>query len=136
MRNVRCSGRLACVLAAVLMLSNLPLTSCGGTGTKTSSQTPATSSPAPGASNPAPGAHSVTLNWNASGSAGILGYNVYRGGQSGGPYAKVNAGLLANSDYLDTSVLAGQTYFYVVTAVSAAAESGFSAEVKAAVPAP
>ena len=81
-------------------------------------------------------AHSVHLTWAGSNSTDVLGYNVYRGTQSGGPYVRLNPALLANADYLDTAVLAGQTYYYAVTAVSAVIESGRSAEAVAAIPTP
>ena len=47
---------------------------------------------------------------------------------------RLNPALLANPDYLDTAVLAGQKYYYAVTAVSAVMESGRSAEAVAAIP--
>jgi len=80
--------------------------------------------------------HSVHLNWARSSSTDVLGYNVYRGAQSGGPYVRLNPALLANPDYRDTAVLAGQTYYYTVTAVSAVMESGRSAEAVAVIPTP
>lgn len=81
-------------------------------------------------------AHSVHLNWARSSSPDVLGYNVYRGTQSGGPYVRINPALLANPDYQDPAVLAGQTYFCAVTAVTAVTESGPSAEAVAAIPTP
>jgi hypothetical protein len=81
--------------------------------------------------------HSVSLTWNPSSSAAVVGYNVYRGTVSGGPYAKVNSALESSTAYGDTSVLAGKTYFYVVTAVDGGGtESGFSNQVKAIIPTP
>lgn len=81
-------------------------------------------------------AHSVTLNWAASTSS-VAGYNVYRGTQSGGPYTMINTALQSGRSYADLSVQAGQTYFYVVTAVnSSGTESVFSTQVAAVVPSP
>src|SRR2546427_653721 len=57
-----------------------------------------------------------TLSWNPSPSAAVS-YNVYRGTQSGGSYQKLNSLPAPTTTYTDNSVLAGQTYFYVVTAV-------------------
>ena len=57
-----------------------------------------------------------TLSWNPSPS-GVVSYNVYRGTQSGGSYQKLNSLPAPTTTYTDNSVLAGQTYFYVVTAV-------------------
>ena len=47
--------------------------------------------------------HSVGLDWNPSPSA-VVGYNVYRGAKSGGPYTKVNPVLNASTSYVDNSV--------------------------------
>ncbi|MGB9104083.1 MAG: hypothetical protein WCC59_04930 [Terriglobales bacterium] len=76
------------------------------------------------------------MTWARSSSTDVLGYNVYRGTQSGGPYVRLNPALLANPDYLDTAVLAGQTYYYAVTAASAVMESDRSAEAVAVIPTP
>jgi hypothetical protein len=79
----------------------------------------------------------VTLNWSASTSLGVTGYNVYRATITGGPYAKVNSSPVAALTYADGSVSAGQVYFYVATAVdSAGKESTYSTEASATVPAP
>ncbi len=80
--------------------------------------------------------HSVTLSWTASTST-VVGYNVYRGSTSGGPYTLVTGSPVAGTSYTDSTVLAGQTYFYVVTAVDASGnESVYSNEVSAVVPTP
>jgi len=66
-----------------------------------------------------------------------VGYNVYRGSKSGGPYSKMNSLLDASTSYTDNSVQAGTTYFYVSTAVDGnGMESGFSNQVQAAIPTP
>ena len=79
--------------------------------------------------------HSVALNWNASTSSGVVGYNVYRSGQSGGPYAKINSSLIPSTTNTDTNVQSGSTYYYVVTAVdSSGRESLFSNQVQAVIP--
>lgn len=84
-----------------------------------------------------PPQHSVGLSWNASGSQGVVGYNVYRGGVSGGPYSQVNTSLDANTNYTDNQVVAGQTYYYVATAVDGnGVESGYSNEAQAVIPQP
>src|SRR5437879_3141614 len=75
-----------------------------------------------------------TLSWNPSPS-GTVSYNVYRGTQSGGSYQKLNSSPVSTTTYTDNSVLAGQTYFYVVTAVdSRNMESVHSNEVSATIP--
>jgi hypothetical protein len=79
-------------------------------------------------------AHSAALSWTASTSV-VTGYNVYRGTVSGGAYAKLNSSLIALTIYTDNSVLSGQTYFYVATAVDASnVESAYSNEISAAIP--
>jgi len=85
----------------------------------------------------APPPHSVDLSWNASPSPGVVGYNIYRGTVSGGPYSKVNSTLDANTTYTDNNVTAGQTYFYVAKAVDGnGLESGPSNEAQAVIPTP
>jgi Abnormal spindle-like microcephaly-assoc'd, ASPM-SPD-2-Hydin len=80
--------------------------------------------------------HSVTLSWTDT-SSGISGYNVYRAGTSGGPYAQISPSLDPSTGYVDTSVAAGQTYYYVTTAVDTnGAESPYSNQVQAVIPSP
>jgi len=84
----------------------------------------------------APPQHSVDLSWNASTST-VVGYNVYRGTQSGGPYAKITSTLDASTTFTDTTVQAGQTYYYVTTAVDGSVkESSYSNQVQAVIPTP
>jgi hypothetical protein len=81
-------------------------------------------------------AHSVTLSWVASTST-VVGYNIYRGSVSGGPYALLNSTPSSSLMYTDMAVTAGQTYFYVVTAVdSSGNESVVSNEVSVTIPTP
>ena len=78
--------------------------------------------------------HSVTLTWTASTST-VSGYNAYRSTVSGGPYTKLNSTPIAATTYVDSTVQAAQTYFYVVTSVdSSGVESADSTEVSATVP--
>jgi Cep192 domain 4/HYDIN/CFA65/VesB-like, Ig-like domain len=82
-----------------------------------------------------PAQHSVTLSWNASSSSNVMGYNIYRSGQSGGPYAKINSALDPSTTDVDTNVQSGSTYYYVVTAVdSSGRESIFSNQTTAVIP--
>ncbi len=85
---------------------------------------------------PAP-QHSVDLSWNASQSSDVVGYNIYRGDTTGGPYLRINVPLEASTSYSDFVVSGGATYYYVVTAVdSNSLESGYSSQAKAVIPAP
>ena len=59
----------------------------------------------------------VSLSWVANGENDLAGYNVYRSTTSGGPYAKVNAGLVGTNSFTDSGLTNGVTYYYVVTAV-------------------
>lgn len=87
-----------------------------------------------GAGIPAP-QHSVGLAWSSNSSA--AGYFVYRGAAAGGPYAKLNSAPNVGTSYSDAAVEAGQTYFYVTTAVDQGGiESDYSNEVQAAIPSP
>jgi len=81
-------------------------------------------------------AHSTTLTWDPSVSA-VVGYNVYRGTASGGPYTALNSSLVSSTTDTDTAVQSGQTYFYVITAVdSNNVESAYSDEISATIPVP
>jgi fibronectin type 3 domain-containing protein len=76
----------------------------------------------------------VALTWTPSASS-VIGYNAYSSLQSGGPYTKMTSTPDAATSYTDSSVQAGQTYFFVVTSVdSNNVESAFSAEVSALIP--
>jgi hypothetical protein len=79
-------------------------------------------------------AHSVTLSWNSSSSA-VAGYNVYASPSSAGPYSLLNSSPVPSTSYVDTNVLAGDTYYFRITAVSGSnQESAPSASVQAVVP--
>lgn len=79
--------------------------------------------------------HYVDLTWTASTSSGVTGYDIYRGTASGGPYSQINSSLVAGPSYTDSTVEAGQTYYYVAKAVnSSGAQSGYSTQASATVP--
>jgi Abnormal spindle-like microcephaly-assoc'd, ASPM-SPD-2-Hydin len=78
--------------------------------------------------------HSVGLSWDPS-SSPVVGYNVYRGTQSGGPYQRLNPSPQPDTSYTDGSVQSGFTYFYVATAVGTdLVESRHSNETSARIP--
>jgi hypothetical protein len=80
-------------------------------------------------------AHSVALSWAPSSSSGVVGYHVYRGTVSGGPYSIVTSSAVSATNYTDSSVLAGHLYYYVVRAVeSNGVESKNSSQVSADIP--
>jgi len=80
---------------------------------------------------PAQTAHSVSLKWQPSPTA--VSYDLYRSTFSGGPYELVASAILGTS-FVDQSVTAGETYFYVAMAWDGTKESGFSNQVIAVVP--
>jgi len=83
----------------------------------------------------APPQHSVDLSWNPV--SAVVGYNIYRGSQSGGPYSKINPVLDSSPTFSDTTVQSGQNYYYVTTAVdSTGAQSTYSNEVEETIPTP
>lgn len=76
--------------------------------------------------------YTVNLSWTAS--TQVTGYNVYRG-TAPGSYVKINSALDPNITYIDSSVVAGTTYYYAATAVnSSGQESGYSTPVTVAIP--
>jgi hypothetical protein len=81
--------------------------------------------------------HSVTLSWNPSTSQDVIGYNIYRGTQSGGPYSLLNSSPDSNANATDDHVSEGQIYYYVVTTVNTGGlESGYSNQASAVIPSP
>ena len=77
---------------------------------------------------------SVALKWDQSTSQ-VAGYFVYRSSKPSGPYAKLNSQASSETNYTDSSVASGQTYFYVVTSVNSEnIESIFSNQVSVTVP--
>jgi hypothetical protein len=63
-------------------------------------------------------AHAANLSWTASTTPNVT-YNVYRAAASTGPFATpLNSSPITGTTYVDTTVQAGQTYYYAVTAVT------------------
>ncbi len=91
-----------------------------------------------GAALPGGTCHPTILNWVASSSPNVAGYNVYRSTTSGGTYTKLNSSLVAGTTFTDTSCQPGQTYYYVATAVDASGnESAYSSPpAQAVIPTP
>jgi hypothetical protein len=80
--------------------------------------------------------HTAKVSWNRSASANVVGYYIYRGTTTGGPYSRLNGSLPDQSTTsIDGTVQSGQTYYYVVTAVAGnGLESAFSNEALAFIP--
>jgi fibronectin type 3 domain-containing protein len=70
----------------------------------------------------------VSLSWDAS--TGAMSYNVKRSTANGGPFSATLASP-AVTNYIDTAVTNGTTYYYVVSAVNASGESANSAQASA-----
>lgn len=72
----------------------------------------------------------VLLGWGANVEPDLAGYDVYRSDVSGGPYTRLNEGLVLAPAYEDATALNGISYRYVVAAVDTSGnESGLSVEV-------
>ena len=80
--------------------------------------------------------HSVTMTWDASVSP-VSGYRVYRATSAASQPVVLAVTPADTTQYTDTSVEPGQTYFYTVTSFdSANRESVFAEKVSATIPAP
>ena len=109
-------------------------TSANATFTSNASNSPAVESLTGSGTAPQ---HSVSLGWNTSTSSGVAGYNIYRATVSTGPFTRVNSALDATPYDTDSTVTAGQTYYYAVTAVSTTgSESSYSNQVQVTIPTP
>jgi len=73
----------------------------------------------------------VSLTWTPVDE--VESYEVYRALQSGGPYALV--GSVAGNVFIDTNVVTGETYYYVVQSVAGGNNSANSNEAEVLVPA-
>jgi fibronectin type 3 domain-containing protein len=76
--------------------------------------------------------HHVSLQWNPSTTAGSQ-YFVYRRRKAVATFTKLNTTPIAVETYTDTTVTAGHTYIYQVTAVENGLESAPSNEVSVAI---
>ena len=78
------------------------------------------------------GCHFIYLTWTASPSAGVTGYNIYRGTASGAESATpLNTSPVTGVSFADTTAVSGTTYYYIVKATNGTTESSASTEVSA-----
>jgi hypothetical protein len=83
-------------------------------------------------------AHAANLSWTASTTSTVTAYNVYRATASAGPYTNVGSSISATTycsgsscAWSDSTVVAGTTYYYEVTAVANGVESAPTSPVQA-----
>lgn len=125
------------ILVCLLVLS-LPVSGCIGlTNPSKLASTSATGFPGGSPSGPPtdePTNHYVKLTWTPSASE-VTSYNVYRAKSSVGPFSKVATLVAAADQYIDEKVEVGETYYYVITSVTAEGmESTSSASAVATIP--
>jgi hypothetical protein len=78
--------------------------------------------------------HVVNLDWNASTSKDVIGYNVYRSADATS-WKKINLNLIGPTLYSDSTVANRSTYYYSATAVDVnGKESVKTPTVKAVIP--
>ena len=79
------------------------------------------------------GCHFITLNWVASPSSGVIGYNVYRGISPGGESSTPlnTGGVVTGTSFVDLSTVSGTTYYYTIKATNGSVESPPSTEASA-----
>ena len=59
--------------------------------------------------------YSILLNWDLSVSCGEGSINIYRAEDTGGPFVRINEGILSSGEcvsYLDETVVPGKTFYY------------------------
>lgn len=79
------------------------------------------------------GCHFITLNWAASASSGVTGYNIYRGTSPGGESSTPlnTGGAVTGTSFTDVGTVSGTTYYYVIKATNGSIESPPSTEASA-----
>lgn len=112
----------------LILIAATLLTGCGG-------GTTASTTGADVGTGTQPVVHDVDLSWNPSPSS-VIGYNIYRGTTSGGPYPlKLNSSPQPETSFIDKAVLSGTTYYYVATSLDAnSVESSYSNQLTMVIP--
>ena len=114
------TGTVSLLSASLASPDSLPLS---GQGVTSATSTPAVQ-------------HTVTLSWDAP-SAPVAGYHVYRSELATASYSLLFDSLVTTASYLDSTVVDGVTYDYVVTSVdNSGAESAYSNPAVAVIPSP
>ncbi len=76
----------------------------------------------------------VALDWDDNTEPDLDGYRVFRSTTSGAGYAPIGPALIGVSDFQDTTVVNGTTYFYLVTAVDTTGNEGAASAEASATP--
>jgi len=83
---------------------------------------------------PPPTQSTVRLTWVASVTPNVS-YHLYRATSPGGPYTKLTSSPISATNYTDSTVESGKTYYYVATAVDTGnLESSYSNQASAVIP--
>ena len=79
------------------------------------------------------GCHFTYLTWTASTSAGVVGYNIYRGTSAGGESSSPlnTGGPVAGTSFADVTTVSGTTYYYYIKATDGTNLSPPSTEMSA-----
>lgn len=69
----------------------------------------------------------IKVTWTANSEAKVVGYRVYRSVAQAGPFIRVSGTLVSGTEFTDTDVYQGNTYWYQVVAVTNTGDdSGFA----------
>jgi Glycoside hydrolase family 44/Fibronectin type III domain len=112
---------------SVVLLTLFLLPGCGGTSGGGTPPPPPSIPATPTGLTATAGNAQVSLSWMAS--SGATSYHVKRATVTGGPYTTITSPTTASDT--DSGLTNGTTYFYVVSALNSAGESGNSIEVSA-----
>ena len=83
-----------------------------------------------------PSAGAITLDWQANTEPDLVGYRVLRATTAGGPYGLITGSLVVGTQFTDTAVVEGTTYFYVVRAVDGSGNESLDSNETFAAPLP
>ena len=106
------------LIPALLLAASLSVSGCIGLTSASKSASAAAGSSSSGSSGGKPESHYVKLTWTPSASD-VVAYNVYRAESSAGPFSKLATINAVINQYTDDKVEGGETYYYVITSITA-----------------